>query len=198
MQKDNIHRYRKIKQIVTAAADHEQELKLFAFETRSEMHLTGTPLLHKWWIGCYWACSDFGQSLIRPLVGWACYFYLCISPTHRCCILIEILPTNTTKSHTKHTTCNAAMHLWLTVFVTVLFILIDINQAKYINACLYDNARSIPLLMRCFKWYNSSFQRLWRFCLLWGCATALRSNSTSKQQTLACLYNGAPCTHGKK
>ena len=72
----NAQRYRKLKLLAKEAGDHEQELKFFAYEMRSKLAMSETPTHLKAGISLYHLISDFGRSLLRPLVLLAVFFCL--------------------------------------------------------------------------------------------------------------------------
>ena len=87
----NIEKYRQLKKIAIDGANHEQEVRFFAYESRCKMYLEKTPKPTKALIGLYSFFSDFGQSIIRPLfcilVTWALAFgstLLTVKPLYPC------------------------------------------------------------------------------------------------------------------
>jgi len=80
--KNNVHRYRKLKKMAVDDADHELEVKFFAYETHCKLYLKKTHWMQKSLIWLYWLCSNFGQSLLRPLIGLVLVFALFTGPSY--------------------------------------------------------------------------------------------------------------------
>ncbi len=72
----NTEAYRKLKQMAKDVGDHQHELKYFAYELYSKLYSDRTSKAHKMGIVIYRALSDFGQSLVRPVVSALVFFGL--------------------------------------------------------------------------------------------------------------------------
>lgn len=72
---DYTARYRRLRKLASDAQDHQREKAFFAQELRCRRFWQDRPLgrgLARFWLGwLYGGVSDFGRSLMRPLVLWA-------------------------------------------------------------------------------------------------------------------------------
>ncbi len=77
--------YRALKRLAIQAHDHDNEMKFFAGEIRSRRHITdcampwakGFASSARYWAGIFYELtSNFGRSLIRPLICWFAVFFL--------------------------------------------------------------------------------------------------------------------------
>lgn len=66
----NTEAYRKLKQMAKDVGDHQYELKYFAYELHTKLYLEKTSNVDKMGMVIYRELSDFGQSLMRPVL-WA-------------------------------------------------------------------------------------------------------------------------------
>ncbi len=145
-QKNNIHIYRKLKQLAQDANDYEQELKYYGYETRCKLSLKETSILNKIIIWFYWQCSNFGQSLIRPLASFVIIFLLFFLPQISFIVVPELRASNTSIECKN----NSSLHLKSALIRERLrysfpFIPVDRKELNEINACLYKNPKAIPL-----------------------------------------------------
>lgn len=69
-------RYRKLKQMAIQSNDHENEIRFFGLELHAKISQRDVKFLNVVFINMYRLCSNFGQSLLRPLFSIA--FFLCI------------------------------------------------------------------------------------------------------------------------
>jgi len=60
--------FRKLKQLSIQSRDHENELRFFGYEMRAKAYHSETPTSQKIFIQLYYLFSNFGSSLIRPMV----------------------------------------------------------------------------------------------------------------------------------
>jgi len=74
--------YRQLKMIAIAGANHEKEVEFFGYETQCKLYLDHTPWPSKALIGSYLFFSDFGQSILRPILSLFFVFLVACSSTH--------------------------------------------------------------------------------------------------------------------
>ena len=78
----DIDSYRQLKMIAIDGANHEKELEFFGYETQCKLYLDDTPWPSIALIGSYLFFSDFGQSILRPILGLFFVFLVASASTH--------------------------------------------------------------------------------------------------------------------
>jgi hypothetical protein len=78
----DIDLYRQLKMIAIAGANHEKEVEFFGHEMQCKLYQGKTPILSKALIWLYWTFSNFGQSILGPVLGLFFVFLMACSSTH--------------------------------------------------------------------------------------------------------------------
>jgi uncharacterized protein YjbI with pentapeptide repeats len=74
--------FRQLKMIAIAGANHEKEVEFFGYETQCKLYLDETHWSSKLLIWSYWKFSNFGQSILRPILGLGVMFLVASALTH--------------------------------------------------------------------------------------------------------------------
>ncbi|HUS95362.1 MAG TPA: hypothetical protein VMX97_01335, partial [Hyphomicrobiaceae bacterium] len=71
IDRDAPAKFRELLRYAIQGEDHTRELEFHAQTIRSSRFVFDWPWHSRFWLGClYGACSNFGRSLIRPLILW--------------------------------------------------------------------------------------------------------------------------------
>jgi len=179
----NIEKYRQLKKIAIDSANHEQEVRFFAYETRCKMYMK-YPALTKFSIRLYWVFSNFGQSLLRPLgalvLVWIVATAMTISTTMKTPIpktlvsLImfehlepcEVIPSNAFRSK-----IDAIRSQSIGSSLTLPVIAMDRYTQHQRNQCLYGQGGGVPETNRIIN----GIQQVLSLIFLFLCGLAVRN-----------------------
>ena len=172
----NIELYRQLKKMAIDGANHEQEVRFFGFETRCKIYLKNTPKPTKVLIWLYYSLSDFGQSIMRPLLGILLCWVMATAAT-----ILTVMPSPLVVSlyndYCETPKANQTIHLKFEAAIRqsshfiLPFLPTDRETKREINRCLYGGNGTIP-------WVNgiiNSFQQLLMLVFLFLLGLAIRN-----------------------
>ena len=121
-------------------------MRFFGFETRCKIYLESTPKPTKAFIWLYWRVSNFGQSIVRPLIGILLCLYFATATTQQTYITSPALNNQLCE------TVQAGQSLRLkseaswrqSVDVMLPFLTTDRQTKQAINQCLYGKTGVVP------------------------------------------------------